>query len=461
MVFPFAPMAVGVALIILLYKMGGDSYERWGSWQNGVASMLFILLNHYQVVSILSGVDVMFPAYVTNLLRAFTFTNDLMSVFSPTCIGIRAFSTTFTLRCLTPVLLAALYAITFGISRALGRKFPSVAMDFNRTLNGYFSLILTFFIALSEVCFEILKCVPNPNGTASLLSDRSITCFETEWNTLVVVGAAALIIWIGGFGIIFLNAIISVTKKFHDTGVQMRWKFLFIRYRPDVHWWGVTLVVRGVLLNAGFTFIIGGIGQILWLISLLAVYSGVMFIWRPWRHMLNNFLDLTAHLNLMLIGMAATWFANVPGPNQPVRTDVVSLYFLCAALSVFIPFVPTVFVMYWAQNSPSAVMMKHTELHLILDSFEQVGRAEEQTRRDFLIGLDEIDFWFMMVAKDILQTEFAKRRCRAGYSTHKLSQVPLNNIRELRTSGERNRVSSRLTTAIDKAPASEMQLITV
>uniref|UniRef100_A0A7S2J545 Uncharacterized protein n=1 Tax=Alexandrium andersonii TaxID=327968 RepID=A0A7S2J545_9DINO len=117
--------------------------------------------------------------------------------------------------------------------------------------------------------------------------------------------------------------------------------------------------------------------------------------------------------------------------------------------------------MYWAQTSQSALTKKYTELCMIMDSFDQVNAAEVELRREFLWGLDEIDFWFMGMAKDILQTEFAKRRCRTGYSDKKLSKVPLGSIREIRSMTTEHSITQaqRSTQLVERAAPGEMQFV--
>eukprot|EP00413_Alexandrium_margalefii_P006603 CAMPEP_0204523668 /NCGR_PEP_ID=MMETSP0661-20131031/6960_1 /ASSEMBLY_ACC=CAM_ASM_000606 /TAXON_ID=109239 /ORGANISM="Alexandrium margalefi, Strain AMGDE01CS-322" /LENGTH=163 /DNA_ID=CAMNT_0051529373 /DNA_START=33 /DNA_END=524 /DNA_ORIENTATION=- len=129
----------------------------------------------------------------------------------------------------------------------------------------------------------------------------------------------------------------------------------------------------------------------------------------------------------------ALWFAWSPFELE-ARTDVVNKFIMATILCIFLPFIPSLIIMYLAQTNSRSIKRKHEETLLILESLEQVNAVSEDERRAFLESLDEMDFWFMIMAKDILQTEFAKRRCRAGYSAQKLVKVPLNSIQELRSS---------------------------
>ena len=44
-----------------------------------------------------------------------------------------------------------------------------------------------------------------------------------------------VLLYIVGMGGVFVRAVLLAPKHFHDTGYQMRWKFLFIMFRSDVY----------------------------------------------------------------------------------------------------------------------------------------------------------------------------------------------------------------------------------
>merc|ERR1719181_2264481 len=100
--------------------------------------------------------------------------------------------------------------------------------------------MLTFFLGMVNLSLTLFVCKTNPNQTSSLAADRSITCFEDEWSGLLAIGIIAVLLWCVGVAAIFVWAIFTMTGRMHEPDIQMRWKFLFIKFRPDRYWWAIT-----------------------------------------------------------------------------------------------------------------------------------------------------------------------------------------------------------------------------
>merc|ERR1719498_2386 len=88
--------------------------------------------------------------------------------------------------------------VTSHITKAV-TKYP-IAMDANRTLNIYLSVILTFFAGIVSMCITIFKCHDNPNGERTLTKDESIICGEDKWNNMLVVAILSCAVYIVAFG---------------------------------------------------------------------------------------------------------------------------------------------------------------------------------------------------------------------------------------------------------------------
>merc|ERR1711879_359841 len=107
-------------------------------------------------------------------------------------------------------------------------------------------------------------------------------------------GVTAILVWCVGFGLLFTWAILWSPQLFHKAEFQIRWKFLFIKYRADVHWWSLVFVIKGIALNLGFLILDSGVGQIYWLMFTLTLYLCAAITFTPWRHMWVNVLDIWA-----------------------------------------------------------------------------------------------------------------------------------------------------------------------
>merc|ERR1712151_233314 len=124
------------------------------------------------------------------------------------------------------------------------------------------------FAGIASMCLNVFKCKPNPNHKWNLIVDRSIVCNEQEWMEVLGMSIAAVVVECLLVLLLFVYIIFIAPSRFHDRNFQMRWKFLFVKYRPDVYWWSLPIVLKPVLFN--FCFIIGrnGVSQLylIWIV---------------------------------------------------------------------------------------------------------------------------------------------------------------------------------------------------
>lgn len=86
----------------------------------------------------------------------------------------------------------------------------------------------------------------------------------------------------------------------------MRWKFVFLRFRPGMYWWSLVLLAKAIwicLTTVAFT--LGG-SQVMWIESGIIVYLIAVSQVQPWRMRILQPLDLVAHGMLAyIIGTSA------------------------------------------------------------------------------------------------------------------------------------------------------------
>merc|ERR1719387_3470254 len=110
-----------------------------------------------------------------------------------------------------------------------------------------------------------------------------------------------------------------------DPSFRMRYKFLFIKFRPDVWWWSMVMILKGIVLNFGFAVLTEGIAQIYWVMTFIAVYCGACVNWMPWRHRLVNVVDITTHMILLFSCSMMTWFCYDPETYERRSDDFQTL----------------------------------------------------------------------------------------------------------------------------------------
>jgi len=423
--FPVLPLMLLVALILVRYKMFGDTYEKWGTWQNGMASILFIMLNHYQITTVMRGANLAMPSNVDSAFKLSGWTSDVVTLFQPACGGFGDFQSNMIVQVSIPAVVLVVTFLVWITSQLVERYAkPGLGMDKDRTLNGVLSLMYTFFAGIANMAFSIFKCSPHPNNIdKTLTADRSINCYESDWNNMVVLGVFAVVFWCLGFGSIFTWAILKAPAKFHDAGTRMRWKFLFIKFRADVHWWSLMLVGKGIVMNFGFLVLTSGLWQLYWIQILLMIYTGVAVIYRPWRHILVNCADIGAHMLLILLCGILTWFAHNGGNEDIARLDEMMSQF--AVLVTFLCFpcclIPG-FCLIYQQNSKKLKEQKKQKVAAIINATALLGAGSAEERNEFLVKLGEWDFWTMNKAAHVIYQEYAKMRWRSGYSSHNLTR---------------------------------------
>lgn len=421
--FPVLPLLLLPVIIVVMYKMFGDTYPKWGTWQNGISSGVFILLNHYQTTSIVKGANLVMPEKVSGMFDAFSFAGDTSTVFKPECTGFASFKNGLIVKTAGPAIVFIAFMATWSLSQLLGRALskPALKMEPNRTMNGFFSLMFTFFAGIVDIAFVLFKCGPNPNGLKTLVADRSIICFEADWNSMLAIGLCGVVFWCFGFGSLFVRTVIVAPKYFSDPGVQMRWKFLFIKYRSDVHWWALVFVAKGILLNMGFMLLETGVAQVYWVMVIVTLYTALTVCFRPWRHIYINFIDGSAHFCLILVTAALMWFARDALEDPSILDDdmsnmVVAFASLCFPLSV-----PAIGMMIMGQATATGRAAKEKNIDGICKSIAAGSKFDEDKLKAFVSESSDMDFWFLLQASHVMNTELLTKKSRSGLSTKDLT----------------------------------------
>jgi hypothetical protein len=193
---------------------------------------------------------------------------DVVSLFSPSCGGIGGFTKTFVMRSLIPIIFGIATVGTFVLShllsRCAGRK-KQFAMEFDRTVNLYFSVLFAFFIGIAAASLSLFKCQDNPSKERTLTQDLSVICGGSEWNSVLVVAILCILVYCIGCGAIYVGVIIVAPRRFSTMSFQKRWKFLFIKYNSTVYWWSTVILAKGVVLALSSVVVRDPLGQLYWL----------------------------------------------------------------------------------------------------------------------------------------------------------------------------------------------------
>eukprot|EP00928_Gymnodinium_smaydae_P020338 TRINITY_DN17862_c2_g2_i1.p1 TRINITY_DN17862_c2_g2~~TRINITY_DN17862_c2_g2_i1.p1 ORF type:complete len:1134 (+),score=90.78 TRINITY_DN17862_c2_g2_i1:506-3403(+) len=403
--FPILPAFLTFAIIVFMYKTSGDSFEMWDSWKNRIVCIGFLTLNHYQVLGVTRHVNVNLHYNVQFTFRIWGMTEDLLSIFKLGCAGFGGFKTAMIVKTLAPAYLLLVTLLTWALSHVIASfaKRPQVILDRHRSSNVFLSLMFTFFNGIAALSFSLFKCVPSPNGISTLKTDASVTCFEGDWNSMVVLAIFAVLVYCVGFGAFFGFVIYFAPRKFADRTFQRQYKFLFVKFRPDVHWWAICLVLRGLIFNIGFVAFSSGFAQLYWVMSFEALYLGLTVAFLPWR-----FRDANA---LAVFTSLVIFFACAANAMQLERGD--DLAGAAALLVVILTMTPILCALVLIARIVNMHVNKNKlaeraklDWQLLHESAKSFVAINPELGFKLYDNLTDWDAWFLRMFNGVVRAEF-------------------------------------------------------
>eukprot|EP00927_Polykrikos_kofoidii_P022188 TRINITY_DN20763_c0_g1_i1.p1 TRINITY_DN20763_c0_g1~~TRINITY_DN20763_c0_g1_i1.p1 ORF type:complete len:1386 (+),score=171.53 TRINITY_DN20763_c0_g1_i1:50-4207(+) len=400
LLFPMVPIILCPFVIFVLYRLFRDNVHKWGSWRNGVTSVAFIMLKHFQFIDLLRTVDL----DISNLssIKLWAFTNNILLLFHIDCTGYGDFGSVLVARVILPLLLGSSAAALFFCSRVVARVLErdELSMNGNRLNNALFSVVFTFFSAIVALSLSLFKCLLNPNGMFTLIEDRSIVCYTDEkWEALLGIQFMAVLFYIFGFGGMLIRVIVVAPKRFSDAGFQMRWKFLFIKFRPELWWWSVLIVATNSLSGFGFVIFQYPIHQLYWVTGVIAVYQGLTATLLPYRHRVANVFE---GLMCTLVVVTAAAMVGAADVNALDAVPLINLFTpiglggLCAAYLV-------------RRVLLSRRLLETSRRERLMSDVHKCASAltnmDTQSKLSFYAGLCDTDRWSMRAFTHVVLAE--------------------------------------------------------
>lgn len=224
---------------------------------------------HFQTVALVKTFKLSFPDAISDgIWNVFEILLIGLEATRPECAGLSSFEARFILSSATPIIVAFLFAATFAFL-LVAKKHP----DRNLYFACYGSLYYTFSVAVADISFSLFKCYSHPGEKqASLVRSPEVLCGSDTWLSMLVIGVLAILAYVVVANCCIAKLLYQAPMRFHDEVFQKRWKFLFVRLRPDVWWWGQPLLLRGVALNISLALVYDGLGQIYCSMFVLLVY---------------------------------------------------------------------------------------------------------------------------------------------------------------------------------------------
>ena len=76
---------------------------------------------------------------------------------------------------------------------------------------------------------------------------------------MLAVGILAILVYFVGMFALFTWVCCKAPSRWRDPAFRKRWKFLFVKWRPDVFWFGQVFLLKGALINVALVFFRDGI----------------------------------------------------------------------------------------------------------------------------------------------------------------------------------------------------------
>lgn len=206
------------------------------------------------------------------------------------------------------------FAVTVGFyltHTPCGEKVFKVQMKFNHTFSMVGMLSSALYITLVKVVLDFWECPENPCGKNTVAKYRQIVCYTDEhWQALpaMVIGA---VLYVFGFYTYCMWAAIVAPTHWMDVGFRERFKFMFTRWRPDVWYWGQTVMTRNLLVAFAGLVSTQSRDQLSVVVVTVIVFYALTARQQPWRAPQLNDFDVATSFVLSIIGLYGMIFMSL------------------------------------------------------------------------------------------------------------------------------------------------------
>merc|ERR1719453_2481347 len=332
-----------------------------------------------------------------------------MSVLSPDCAGLEDFRVSYIVGALTPLIVAGIFFETFVVSIIASMVKPDLRMEGDHTLNAFFSLLFAFYVAVCKGSIDVFLCNSHPNDERTLSRAPYVFCDSDDWNAMMGVGCFALAFFCVFAGVVFSYQLWIAPQVFHQAYFQKRWKFLVMKFRPDVWWWGSVFLLKGLIMNL---VLLGNtsFGQLFGLFIVMCGYLMLTVSYYPWRHGQANILDRQVCVSIQVVAFLAlcndSFQFESPEAAQWCMVISSSPFVLFAALSLSLLAKSSDRVKKW-----NKVRCQLIGLHLQRSFAPMAGIKQEDLNR-MLEQITESDAAKLVDAADVIMTEFCGQQAR-------------------------------------------------
>jgi len=363
-----------IALVICIYMTSRSPVQQWGRWHNGLGIVFFLTLGCYQMVDLVSSSATTLPVQDAALIKPiWQFTNNPLTVFKMDCAGVGNFGYTLIFGCIFPLVVMSIALLVWvgSVFVAMLTRRDHMRMDGDGFVNVGLSLMFTFFNGIVSQSLQLFKPFSNPNGKSTVSKDLSITVGEAEWTSLLGVSIPAVLFYVVGMGGYFMMIVYLSPRQgyFNSPSFRRRYRFLFVKFRPDVYWFSLVILLKNMLVNLMFVISKIGMIQLYCVMLVMMLYLFVVFLFMPFRHNICNFVDVWMSIAVIFVVSVYLWFADRESGSYDASIGQLAIGMNFMPITVTL-----VFSFYWIAVHRQS---HHVVTQRVITDFKKLKRAAE------------------------------------------------------------------------------------
>ena len=308
---------------------------------------LKILVGFFQIaVNLAFAVDVPWPSHYRRFIQIFSFFSlDFIPWQSMECVTSLDYYTKLLIVTLTPIAILGLIVIFFLLPMYVINKRDMNDDEARRLSNDrrrrqFWKLTLfTIFLIWPNVCATILGLFvcKDVNGTSYVLTDMEVECYDSRWWNFLPPALVMIIVYPVGVPLLFFYFLYSSREKFSLSETKLQLGFLYEAYTTQAWFFELLDMVHKLTLTSLIAFVPFE-QQMQTAMSVLAVFTAVILVLKPYHRKGDDRLHLLANTELFLFVLAGLILIEDEQANGTLddRTDVAASAILIAITCGFI-----------------------------------------------------------------------------------------------------------------------------
>lgn len=274
---------------------------------------LKIMLGFVQIMTSLVGIiQTPLPGTFEDFVSLFAVINlDLFASAGTQCVVPSDFYDKFLFEALTPICLLVLVIVLYLIPKnVLSRETDARARKRSRK-KFWRMLIFSLFLIYPSVSSTILRLYvcTEVEGVHYLRADMSITCYTTQHNAYMALGAFFIALYPVGIPVFFFVMLYRYRHRLQEDGVKAELGFLYDGY-DHTFWWFEVLDMVHKLTMTGLLAFVPPTQQLGVAVCIAVSYAAVILVIRPYIRKADDRLHLFAQVEIFVACVAGYMFGS-------------------------------------------------------------------------------------------------------------------------------------------------------